>query len=51
MIKLHERSQTGTAPVAETLAATQEPEWRVDILRPIWFDQIADTKEILTKMA
>ncbi len=51
MIKLHERSATGTAPVQETLAASQEPEWRVDILRPIWFDQIADTKEILTKMA
>lgn len=49
MLKLHERAG-GTAPVSQTLTEVQEPEWRVDILRPIWFDQISDTKEVLAKM-
>ena len=50
MLKLHENSPTGVAPVAATLAETQEPEWRVDILRPIWFDQIEHTKTVLKVM-
>lgn len=49
MLKLHER-EGGTAQVSQTLTDKQEPEWRIDILRPIWFDQISDTKEILAKM-
>ena len=50
MAKLHEKHPKGVAPVAQTLANVQEKEWRVDILRPIWFDQIENTKAVLAGM-
>jgi hypothetical protein len=50
MAKLHEKNPKGVAPVAQTLANVQEKEWRVDILRPIWFDQIENTKAVLAGM-
>ncbi len=50
MVKLHESSKSGVAPVAQTLAKVQEKEWRVDILRPIWFEQIEHTKAVLAGM-
>jgi hypothetical protein len=51
MIRLHESSANGTASIAGTLAASQEPEWRIDILRPLWFDQVDSTRKILTDLA
>ena len=50
MIKLHEAAG-GFRPIAGPLTKTQEHEWRIDILRPIWLDQVAATKTALALLA
>jgi cation diffusion facilitator CzcD-associated flavoprotein CzcO len=40
MLRAHEEAGPGGAPVSEWLAASQEPEWRVDILRPVWQESL-----------
>ena len=46
MIDLHERSG-GFAPLQEYFAALQEPDDRIDIVRSVWEDQLADTDRLL----
>ena len=50
MVKLHEQAG-GFRPIAAPLEKLQEKEWRVDILRPIWLEQVENTKAALAFMA
>jgi cation diffusion facilitator CzcD-associated flavoprotein CzcO len=50
MIRLHEAAG-GFRPIAGPLTKAQEHEWRIDILRPIWLDQVAATKSALSLLA
>lgn len=48
MIALHERAGDGGANIGAYLSGLQESEDRIDIVRAIWEDQMADTKRLLT---
>ena len=50
MVRLHELAG-GFRPIAGPLEKLQEKEWRIDILRPIWLDQVEHTKTALSIMA
>jgi hypothetical protein len=47
MLRAHENAAPGHAPVTEWLAASQQPEWRIDMLRPVWQDSLDETARIL----
>ena len=47
MIAIHEAAGPQGAPIAHHLASQQQPEWRIDIVRDIWLDQLADTERLL----
>jgi hypothetical protein len=51
MIALHEASSTAFAPVASYLAGLQDDEDRIDIVRAVWNDQLADTERLLDAFA
>lgn len=51
MIALHEASPTGFTPIAGPLTQAQAHEWRIDILRPLWLDQVEQTKVALGVLA
>lgn len=51
MIELHEKAGPSGADLAAYLGALQEPEDRIDIVRPIWLDQLADTERLLDAFA
>ena len=48
MIALHESHGVGGAGLSAYFAALQESEDRIDIVRTIWNDQMADTERLLT---
>jgi hypothetical protein len=50
MARLHEQAG-GFRAIAGPLEKLQEKEWRIDILRPIWLDQVEHTKTALSIMA
>jgi hypothetical protein len=47
MMRAHEQAAPGYASVTEWLAARQEPEWRIDILRPLWQDSLDEAARII----
>jgi Flavin-binding monooxygenase-like len=47
MIALHEAAGPQGIPLAHYLAEHQAPEDRIDIVRDIWLDQLADTERLL----
>jgi cation diffusion facilitator CzcD-associated flavoprotein CzcO len=47
MIGLHEKAGERGARIAAYIAALQEPEHRIDIVRDIWLKQLADTERLL----
>ncbi|MFC6354623.1 flavin-containing monooxygenase [Luethyella okanaganae] len=47
MVALHEKAPSGCAGVQAYLAELQEADDRIDIVRAIWNDQIADTERLL----
>ncbi|WP_159502300.1 NAD(P)/FAD-dependent oxidoreductase [Microbacterium sp. 18062] len=47
LIALHEQSPAGFAAVQEYLAALQDADDRIDIVRAVWNEQLADTERIL----
>ena len=47
MIALHEAADGGFMPIAGPLTQAQEHEWRIDILRPLWLDQVQQTSVAL----
>ncbi|WP_203579163.1 flavin-containing monooxygenase [Microbacterium hibisci] len=51
MIALHEAADGGFAGVAAYLGGLQDDEHRIDIVRAIWNDQMADTERLLDAFA
>ena len=51
MIALHEAAPGGFTPIAGPLTSAQEHEWRIDILRPLWLEQVEQTKVALQVLA
>jgi hypothetical protein len=51
MIAIHESSPSGFVPIAGPLTQAQSHEWRIDILRPLWLDQVEQTKVALGVLA
>lgn len=51
MIALHESSPDGFTPIAGPLTQAQSHEWRIDILRPLWLEQVEQTKVALQVLA
>jgi cation diffusion facilitator CzcD-associated flavoprotein CzcO len=51
MIAIHESSPSGFVPIAGPLTQAQSHEWRIDILRPLWLDQVEQTKVALSVLA
>ena len=51
MIAIHESSPGGFAPIAGPLTKAQSHEWRIDILRPLWLEQVEQTKVALQVLA
>ena len=47
MIGLHERAGERGAGIAAYLGTLQEPEDRIDIVRDLWLQQLADTERLL----
>jgi cation diffusion facilitator CzcD-associated flavoprotein CzcO len=47
MLRVHEEAGPHGAPVSEWLAASQEPEWRIDILRPLWQESLDEASRIV----
>jgi hypothetical protein len=51
MIALHESTPGGFRPIAGPLTASQEHEWRIDILRHVWLEQVDRTHAALDLLA
>lgn len=51
MIALHESAPGGFRPIAGPLTASQEHEWRIDILRHVWLEQVDRTHAALDLLA
>lgn len=51
MIAMHEASPTGFVPIAGPLTQAQSHEWRIDILRPLWLEQVEQTRVALQVLA
>ena len=51
MIALHEAAPGGFTPIAGPLTKLQPHEWRIDILRPLWLDQVEQTRVALGVLA
>ena len=51
MIAIHESSPGGFVPIAGPLTQAQEHEWRIDIVRPLWLEQVEQTKVALQVLA
>ena len=47
MIALHEAAGEGGAGIQAYLSALQEADDRIDIVRAIWEEQLADTRRLL----
>ncbi len=51
MVQLHEAAGEGGAGVGSYLAALQEPDDRIDIVRVVWNEHLADTERLLDAFA
>jgi hypothetical protein len=51
MIALHEQARDGFTPIAGPLTKAQPHEWRIDILRHLWLEQVEQTKVALEVLA
>lgn len=51
MVALHEAAPNGFAGVAEYLGSLQEDDDRIDIVRVVWQEQLADTERLLSAYA
>lgn len=51
MLALHEAAPGGYVPLAAYLAALQDDDDRIDIVRAVWNDQLADTERLLDAFA
>jgi hypothetical protein len=51
MIALHEDAGAAGVALAGYLATVQDPELRIDIVRAVWNEQMADTDRLLTALA
>ncbi|MEV5844800.1 hypothetical protein AB0M32_22815 [Streptomyces sp. NPDC051985] len=51
MIEIHEQAGAQGAPLAGYLAALQEPETGIDVVRDRWLSQMADTERLLAAYA
>lgn len=51
MLALHESARTGHVPLASYLAGLQDADDRIDIVRAVWTDQLADTERLLDAFA
>jgi hypothetical protein len=51
MVQLHEAAGEGGAGVGSYLAALQQPDDRIDIVRVVWNEQLADTERLLDAFA
>ncbi|HET7665211.1 MAG TPA: hypothetical protein VFK56_03875 [Mycobacterium sp.] len=51
MIGLHERAGERGAGIAAYLGTLQEPEDRIDIVRDLWLQQLADTERLLDALS
>jgi hypothetical protein len=51
MIAMHEAAPGGFTPIAGPLTKAQQHEWRIDILRPLWLEQVEQTKVALDVLA
>lgn len=51
LIALHEQAGAGGAAIEPYLAGLREPEDRIDIVRAIWNEQMADTERLLDAFA
>jgi cation diffusion facilitator CzcD-associated flavoprotein CzcO len=51
LVALHEQSSTGFAGVQAYLASLQEADDRIDIVRAVWNEQLADTERVLDAFA
>jgi cation diffusion facilitator CzcD-associated flavoprotein CzcO len=47
MISLHEKAGPQGAGIGAYLSTLQEPETRIDIVRDVWLEQLADTERLL----
>ena len=50
MIALHEQAGERGLALANYFAALQDPELRIDVVRAVWNDQMADTVRLLTSL-
>jgi len=50
MIRLYEEAGWHGFALANYFATLQEPELRIDIVRPVWLEQMADTERLLTAL-
>jgi cation diffusion facilitator CzcD-associated flavoprotein CzcO len=50
MIRLYEEAGFHALALSNCFASLQEPELRIDIVRPVWLEQMADTERLLTAL-
>jgi Flavin-binding monooxygenase-like len=50
MIRLYEEAGWHGFALSNYFATLQEPELRIDIVRPVWLEQMADTERLLTAL-
>ena len=50
MIRLYEEAGLHGLALSNYFASLQEPELRIDIVRPVWREQMADTERLLTAL-
>jgi cation diffusion facilitator CzcD-associated flavoprotein CzcO len=50
MIALHEAAGVGGLALSAYVAERQEPETRIDVVRHVWLDQLADTERMLSAL-
>ena len=50
MIRLYEEAGWQGLALSNYFATLQEPELRIDIVRPVWLEQMADTERLLTAL-
>ncbi|MDN4641054.1 NAD(P)-binding domain-containing protein [Agreia sp. PsM10] len=51
MLRAHEAAGESGAGIQALLAGQQTPEWRIDILRPLWTEQLEQTAYLLSRVS
>jgi hypothetical protein len=51
MAKLHEADPRGWTEITSRFMETDEREWRIDIIRPLWMEQVEQTRRRLLQLA